>query len=442
MRPHDVKIALPTFHPDQMRAFEVFLQNKYVVGRCGRRWGKTDFAKTIAADYMLKGRNVGWFAPSYKIMTEAYTELSMLLSQVIPSRGGASKTEGVIRTITGGRTDFWSLENERAGRSRKYHLVVIDEAAFAKANLVDIWEQAIEPTLLDYAMLPYGGKCLIVSNTNSISEDNFFYMICETQKEKFGFAQFHAPTSNNPYMPKARLAELEANKHPLVWQQEYLADFVDFSGTSFFEKDKLLVDGKPVPQPVGVDSVFAVIDTAVKEGKDHDATAVSYWALMPTWFDAYRMVCLDWDLVSIDGAMLETWIPNVFAMLEHLAKACKAVNGSAGAFIEDAQSGSILLQQCYNRGWPAEALPAELQMAGKDARAINASSPVYCGKVKFSENAYEKTTTFKETHRNHMLSQVSSFRVGDKDAAKRSDDLLDTFTYAVAITLGDSEGIA
>jgi hypothetical protein len=438
----ELEITLPTFHPDQIRAFEVWRKNKYVAGRCGRRWGKTDFAKTIAADYMLKGRNVGWFAPSYKIMSEAYSELALLLNPVIPSRGGASKTEGVIRTITGGRTDFWSLENERAGRSRKYHQVIVDEGAFAKANFATIWEQAIEPTLLDYSTLPYGGRCLIISNTNSIAEDNFFYMICETQVEKWKFTQFHAPTSNNPYMPASRLAELKASKHPLVWQQEYLAEFVDFSGESFFSSDKLLLDGKPVPQPVGVESVFAVIDTAVKEGKEHDATAVSFWALMPAWFEPYKLVCLDWDLVSIDGAMLETWIPNVFAMLEHFAKVCKAVNGSVGAFIEDANSGSILLQQCALRNWPAEALPSELQMAGKDARAINASSPVYCGYVKFSENAYTKTTTFKETHRNHMLSQVSGFRVGDKDAAKRSDDLFDTFTYAVAITLGDSEGIA
>lgn len=437
-----IEIKLPTFHPDQNRAFEIWRKNKYVAGRCGRRWGKTDFAKTIAADYMLKGRNVGWFAPSYKIMTEAYTELAMLLNEIIPARGGASKTEGVIRTITGGRTDFWSLENERAGRSRKYHLVVIDEAAFAKANLVDIWEQAIEPTLLDYSMLPYGGKCLIVSNTNSISDDNFFYMICETQVEKFGFVQFHAPTENNPYMPKARLEQLKASKHPLVWQQEYLAEFVDFSGVAFFERDKLLVDGKPVPTPVGVESVFAVIDTAVKEGKEHDGTAVGYFALMPSYFEPYKLVVLDWDLVSVDGAMLEVWMRDVFAMLEHLAKTCKATGGSAGAFIEDAASGSILLQQCALRGWPAEALPSELTAAGKDARAINASSPVYCGKVKFSETAYTKVSTFKETSRNHMLSQISTFRVGDKDAARRSDDLLDVFTYSIAITLGDSEGIA
>lgn len=80
--------------------------------------------------------------------------------------------------------------------------------------------------------------------------------------------------------------------------------------------------------------------------------------------------------------------------------------------------------------------------AGKDERAINASGPVFRGEVKFSRHAYDKTVTFKDTTRNHMVSQVVGFRIGDKDAAKRADDLLDTLTYAVAITLGNSEGFA
>jgi hypothetical protein len=35
---------------------------------------------------------------------------------------------------------------------------------------------------------------------------------------------------------------------------------------------------------------------------------------------------------------------------------------------------------------------------------------------------------------------VLSFRPGDKDAYKRADDLLDVFTYGVAIALGNQDG--
>ena len=73
---------------------------------------------------------------------------------------------------------------------------------------------------------------------------------------------------------------------------------------------------------------------------------------------------------------------------------------------------------------------------------MNASGPVFRGEVKWSRHADEKKTPFKGVTRNHMTSQVYGFRIGDKGAATRSDDLLDTFCYAVAITLGDNKGIA
>jgi phage terminase large subunit-like protein len=453
----EIEVKLPTFHASQRAAYEVYRKNRRVVIRCGRRWGKTDFDKIIAADAAIRGQLVGWFAPDYRRISEAYNEIVHVLQYVKQS---SSKTEGVIRTITGGRIDFWTLLDESAGRSRKYHKVIIDEAAFTKTTMMGIWEKAIEPTLLDYS-----GKCVVTSNTNGVADDNFLFQICEPDHKrefgvpgkKYGFAEFHATAYDNPLLPirkpgesdsawSARREEefdrIKARNHPLVFQQEYLADFVDFSGVSFFSKEKMLVNGEPVPYPEGCETVLAVIDTAVKEGKEHDATAVSYWAVMPNHFTDYRLVCLDWDLISMDGALLEQWMPSVFERLQELSRDTRAIYGSAGAFIEDAQSGSILIQQCALRNWPAEALPEELKMAGKDGRAINVSGAVFRGDVKFSDYAYHKTTVFKDISRNHMLTQVSTFRVGDKEASKRSDDLLDTFTYAIAITLGDNEGIA
>jgi hypothetical protein len=41
--------------------------------------------------------------------------------------------------------------------------------------------------------------------------------------------------------------------------------------------------------------------------------------------------------------------------------------------------------------------------------------------------------------RNHLIEQIENFRVGDKDN-KREDDLLDTFCYGIAISLGNREG--
>lgn len=383
----------------------------------------------LACNSVLRARSVGWFAPNYKVSSESFRELADTLD---PVKESASKIDGVIRTITDGRVDFWTLDNPNAGRSRKYHLAIIDEAAFTGPDMMDIWERSIQPTLLDYL-----GKAVALSNANGNDPTNFLWRVCK--EPQHGFAEYHGPTHQNPFMPASELARLERDTHPLVWRQEYLAEFVDFGGAAFFSSENLLVDSQPVDYPPHCETVFAVIDTAVKGGKEHDATAVSYWAHNER---SRYLVCLDWDIVNIDGAMLEQWIPSVFQRCEDLAKQCHARYGSGGAWIEDAAAGAVLLQQCAMRGMPAQALPSKLTSAGKDARAINASGPVHRGEVKFSRTAFEKQATFKGSTNNQMWNQIVGFRVGDRAAATRADDLLDTFTYAVSIALGDSKGIA
>ena len=112
--------------------------------------------------------------------------------------------------------------------------------------------------------------------------------------------------------------------------------------------------------------------------------------------------------------------------------------GSRGCFIEDKGSGSILIQQARRREMPVGELPQKLTQLGKSERAINVSGYVFKGMVKFLKQAYDKVTTYKQVTKNHLMGQVQGFRVGDVE--DREDDLLDAFTYGVAIALGDWEG--
>jgi len=75
------------------------------------------------------------------------------------------------------------------------------------------------------------------------------------------------------------LEDLHNDNDPLVYAQEYLAEFVDWSGVAFFSREKLLVENRPLPLPASCDAVFAVIDTASKTGTDNDATAVTFFAV-------------------------------------------------------------------------------------------------------------------------------------------------------------------
>jgi phytoene/squalene synthetase len=76
---------------------------------------------------------------------------------------------------------------------------------------------------------------------------------------------------------------------------------------------------------------------------------------------------------------------------------------------------------------------------GKDERALSVSSYHYQGLIKITEAAHNKVMVYKGTSRNHLEAQVAGFRMGDKDAAKRADDLLDVYCHGVALALGDQK---
>lgn len=434
------KVSYPVFHPAQAKLRWLMSQTRFVLARCGRRWGKNVVGESVAIDDAAKGLLVGWFAPENKRLSESY---NVVVEALDPVKKSSDKTHGMIRTITGGRVEFWSLEDENAGRSRKYHRVIIDEAAFTKPKTINTWTRSIRPTLVDYR-----GRALVMSNTNGIDPDNFLYELAHNPKH--GFVQFHAPSRTNPHLPADEVAAFQKDNAPLVYQQEYLAEFVDWSGEAFFSLDSMLVNGQPVELPVRCEAVFAVIDTATKTGKKNDGTGVVYFALIRNAVVAvsadgkigprFSLVVLDWDYVQIEGALLETWLPGVVETGRQFAATCRAARGMLPAMIEDKSSGMILLQQAARRGIPAAAIESKLTSVGKDERAISISGYVYRGLVKLARPAFERVTNFKGTTANHLRNQVVGFRVGDKDAATRPDDLLDGFCYGVAVSLGNSEG--
>ena len=444
------RISIGRLHAGQIRAWQALRGSRFKALRCGRRFGKTELAKSWILQGLVQGEACAWIAPQHMTSAEVYHDLQRRLALLLLAH---SRTAGVLRLRNDARLDFWSLENPITGRGRGYQRLVIDEAAFTRGgdsritgSMLHLWESSIKPTLYDY-----GGEALVCSNAAGKDPDNFFYRICTDSQ--FGFQEFHATTMDNPCLPKrlggegegawqlrrdAYQAALKGDNDPLVYAQEYLAEFVDWSGAAFFSRETLLEQGGPVPYPRHCNAVFAVIDTASKTGMQHDATAVCFFAIGMLG-SADRLLILDWDLVQIEGAMLEVWLPSVFTRLEELAGQCRARRGTLGAFIEDKNSGSILLQQAWRRGLPAQEIASRLTAMGKDERALSVSGYVHRGQVKYTETAFDKVATYKRTSRNHLLDQVENFRMGDKQS-HREDDLLDTFCYGIALALGDSKG--
>jgi hypothetical protein len=423
-----IKIIIPTLHSGQLAIFKE--RSRFDALVCGRRFGKTTDMIAKAVMVGLRGDKAGLFSPEYKQLAEPFDYLRQILRSLVTT---ASRNDGTIKLKTGGKIDFWTLnDNFLAGRGREYHHTFIDEAAFTKdGQMLDIWERSIKPTLLTTK-----GRATIYSTPNGKNPDNFFYKCCHDPA--LGFKLHHAPSSANPHVAIDELQKIQERTHPLVFKQEYLAEFVDWSGIAFFSIDNLLSDGKGVAYPLHCDYVFATIDSAMKDGSGNDGTAVIFWGVSKHFGNP--LTILDWDIVQINSDLLVNWLPNVFAQLEKLAADTKSRMGSAGAFIEDKGSGITLNQTAARMGWPAQPVKGDMTGIGKDGRAISASGAVYRKEVKISAFAYDKTVNYKGETRNHLLTQVSSYRIGDKDAAKRADDLIDAFTYGIMIALGASDG--
>jgi hypothetical protein len=449
-RPIKTRLSLGTLHSSQVDAYWALKPHRFKALRCGRRWGKTDYAKTWISQGLAQGYECAWLAPQHKTWSEVFPEIANMIRPILDT---SSKASAVMRMKNAGRLDFWTLENSIAGRGRRYHRIVIDEAAFTRngdnkteGSMMEVWEKSIKPTLYDY-----GGEVLVCSNSAGKDPENFFYNICTDPQ--YGFVEYHATTGDNTVLPKRLqtetdaawrerraqyLHDLKTGNDPLVYAQEHLAEFVDWAGVGFFSRENLLVNDQPIPFPERCECVFAVIDTASKTGTEHDATAVTFFAL-ERYGSPYPLMILDWDIVQIEGALLETWLPIVFKRLEELAKQCRARSGSLGAMIEDKSSGMILLQQALRRGLPVTPIDSKLTALGKDERALNVSGYVFRGEVKYTDHAFNKVSTHKRRTKNHLADQIESFRMGDKDN-RREDDLLDTFCYGIALALGNNGG--
>lgn len=423
------RIVLPTLHQGQIDIFNDRAQLNVVC--CGRRFGKTKLMTALTGNEAAMGRKAGLFTPEHKQLQEPYDELRDMLEPIIKIK---NKTEGKIRTINGGHLDFWATtDNPLAGRGREYHIGCMDEAAFSKdGQMLDIWKRAIKPTLLTTK-----GRFWLFSTPNGVEPDNFFYQAWHDPD--LGFKQHHAPTSKNPYVPPDELEKERLTVHPLVWKQEFLAEFVSWDSATFFQLDYFLENGLPVNYPDRCDTVFAIMDCAAKSGTDHDATGVVYFAVNK--YVGVPLTILDYEMHSIDAAMLEYLAPQVLQRCEDLAKQCGSRNGSIGALVEDAAGGIVLIQQAKSKRWPITAIPSALMAKGKDERAMIAGGPAYRGLCKISRHAFDKVMEWKGKKLNHLIHQVTSFRIGDKHAAKRQDDLLDCVTYGIALTLSDQRAL-
>jgi hypothetical protein len=159
--------------------------------------------------------------------------------------------------------------------------------------------------------------------------------------------------------------------------------------------------------------VFTTIDTAVRAGNEYDGMAKINWTYNRIGTGP-ALTILDWDIITVEGALLESWLPSVFRRGEELAKQCGARFGYLGARIE-------------RHGSPVAG--AEAGLAGEADR-------------------YQADGNGKGRAGGQLIRLASCGEDKDKPAGIRQDYVVrrchpqsfDAFCYGAAIALGNVEG--
>lgn len=303
MRTLEITIKLPRLHAAQEQVLRE--ARRYNVLACGRRWGKTTLLMDIAINAALEGRRVGWFAPIYALLEEAYIGMRTTLGQAVSS--AAQSPHPRIQLWTGGVVEFWTLEDPlKPGRGRAYHMVIIDEAAFAR-HLMEAWEQSISPTLTDYR-----GAAWFASTPKGY---NAFYELWRRgQGEDPEWMSWRMPTAMNPHISREELEARRRAASAKVWLQEYEAEFVDLGGSAF-QREWIRVAEPPPPEAL---RIVQGVDLAISTRDDADYTAIvtvgrdsegRIWVL-----DAVRARATFHQVLQLIKSQAARWRPSAIAI--------------------------------------------------------------------------------------------------------------------------------
>jgi predicted phage terminase large subunit-like protein len=258
------QIPRPTDWQREFLQKEEELQPRLIAICLGRRGGKSFIALLwvlLNRLGLLAGNSVAWVAPSDKVLGEARSWVKAWLDPFIvgPSPGGLG-----YRLQNGADLDFWSASPNAPQplRSRGYACCVIDESSHYNINLRDTVDAAIRP-----ALALSEGKLMFISTPSG--RGDFYYYFVEAQKT--GLA-LHGSSLVNPHFSEAEYKRLQRVTEPLLFRQEYGAEFLERSG-ALLRREQIRY-GQPPPIET-FRSVVAGLDLALSTKQRADYTAVT-----------------------------------------------------------------------------------------------------------------------------------------------------------------------
>lgn len=233
---------------------------RFKVVACGRRWGKTELAKTVVLENaMLDDQRIWWLAPTFMMASQVWRDL----------KASVRGLDGIMISESEHRIDFpggamiavRSAHHPDNLRGEGLDLAVLDEAAFMEPR---VWPEVVRPMLTTTR-----GMALFLSTPFG---RNWFWELFKLgmTDEDGEWASFRFTTGDNPLIAPDELASIRRQTTEHVWRVEYEAQFSD-EGGQVFRGIAAAVRSDAPQRPLPGHVYVAGVDW----GRHHDYTAIA-----------------------------------------------------------------------------------------------------------------------------------------------------------------------
>ena len=237
-----------TPHPKQRDMITSILESDalYHVACVGRQFGKSLMGINLALYWAINntGVKVLWISPIYAQTTKVQKEIMAAIgaSGLVKS---CNYSENYISLKNGSEILFRSAEKYDNVRGLTCQYGILDEASFMKS---DAWTEAIRPIFLTS-----GTKILFCSTPKG---KNWFYDLFQlgASPDHPNYMSYTGSSYDTPYIDTENIEDAKRTLPHNVFQQEYLAKFIDSGGEVFTNLDKLQrTPSKKSPYFIGID---------------------------------------------------------------------------------------------------------------------------------------------------------------------------------------------
>lgn len=221
------------------------LSKRFTHLRAGRKFGKTMYTLHTILKWLGPANSVVWYiSPTYR---QGKLISWSTIKRMIPQEALAKKPNDADMMITlknGSELYYMGSDDPDSLRGPAPTGVIFEEAAYHKP---EAWYNVVEPNLAVHK-----APALFVSTPRGF---NWFKDLEDEAKRLEGlgdsdWATFHYTIYDNPHIDKAEIERIRRSTDPMVWRQEYMAEYESSVGRVFnaFQDTSRHVMQVPMPR--------------------------------------------------------------------------------------------------------------------------------------------------------------------------------------------------